>query len=101
MGVGLKTYSDALDFLYARTTGVWKLGLERVEGFLGALGDPHRRIKTIHVAGTNGKGSVCATLEATLRAKGLRARVSGRVMQAGPSPDSRLWDTRGKGEGCA
>lgn len=72
MGVGLKTYSDALDFLYARTTGVWKLGLERVEGFLGALGDPHRRIKTIHVAGTNGKGSVCATLEATLRAKGLR-----------------------------
>jgi dihydrofolate synthase/folylpolyglutamate synthase len=72
LGVGLKTYSDALDFLYARTTGVWKFGLERVEGFLGALGDPHRRIKTIHVAGTNGKGSVCATLEATLRAKGLR-----------------------------
>ncbi len=72
MGVDLKTYSDALDFLYARTTGVWKLGLERVEGFLGALGDPHRRIQTIHVAGTNGKGSVCATLEAVLRAKGLR-----------------------------
>jgi dihydrofolate synthase/folylpolyglutamate synthase len=75
LGVGLKTYSDALDFLYARTTGVWKLGLERVEGFLGALGSPHRRIKTIHVAGTNGKGSVCATLEATLRAKGLRVAI--------------------------
>jgi dihydrofolate synthase/folylpolyglutamate synthase len=72
LGVDLKTYSDALDFLYARTTGVWKLGLERVEGFLDALGNPHRRIKTIHVAGTNGKGSVCATLEAALRAKGLR-----------------------------
>jgi dihydrofolate synthase/folylpolyglutamate synthase len=75
LGVGLKTYSDALDFLYARTTGVWKLGLERVEGFLGALGSPHRRIKTIHIAGTNGKGSVCATLEATLRAKGLRVAI--------------------------
>lgn len=72
MGVGLRTYGDALDFLYARTTGVWKLGLERVEGFLAALGNPHRRIPTLHVAGTNGKGSVCATLESILRAKGLR-----------------------------
>jgi dihydrofolate synthase/folylpolyglutamate synthase len=72
VGVGLKTYGDALDFLYARTTGVWRLGLDRVEAFLHELGDPHRRVPTIHVAGTNGKGSVCATLEAVLRAKGLR-----------------------------
>lgn len=72
MGVGLTTYRDALDFLYARTTGKWKLGLERVEAFLGALGDPHRRLRTVHVAGTNGKGSVCATLDAILRARGLR-----------------------------
>ncbi len=72
MGVGLTTYRDALDFLYARTTGKWKLGLERVEAFLHSLGDPHRRLQTIHVAGTNGKGSVCATLDASLRARGLR-----------------------------
>lgn len=72
MGVGLTTYRDALDFLYARTTGKWKLGLERVEAFLHSLGDPHRRLRTIHVAGTNGKGSVCAMLDAALRAKGLR-----------------------------
>jgi len=72
VGVGLTTYRDALDFLYARTTGKWKLGLERVEAFLGALGDPHRRLRTVHVAGTNGKGSVCATLDAILRARGLR-----------------------------
>jgi dihydrofolate synthase/folylpolyglutamate synthase len=72
VGVGLRTYRDALDFLYARTTGIWKLGLERVEAFLHSLGDPHRRIRTLHVAGTNGKGSVCATLDAVLRAKGLR-----------------------------
>jgi dihydrofolate synthase/folylpolyglutamate synthase len=70
--VDLNRYGDALDFLYARTTGVWKLGLERVEAFLDALGRPHERLRTIHVAGTNGKGSVCATLEATLRAKRLR-----------------------------
>ncbi|MBI1808334.1 MAG: bifunctional folylpolyglutamate synthase/dihydrofolate synthase, partial [Gemmatimonadetes bacterium] len=35
-------------------------------------GDPHRRLRTIHVAGTNGKGSTCATLDALLRAQGLR-----------------------------
>ena len=75
MGLELRTYGDALDFLYARTTGVWRLGLERVEAFLESLGNPHRRIRTIHVAGTNGKGSVCATLEAVLRAKGLRTAV--------------------------
>jgi dihydrofolate synthase/folylpolyglutamate synthase len=65
-------YRDALDFLYARTTGAWKLGLERVDAFLGLLGNPHRDLQTIHVAGTNGKGSVCACAEAILRERGLR-----------------------------
>ncbi|MHB1313132.1 MAG: bifunctional folylpolyglutamate synthase/dihydrofolate synthase, partial [Gemmatimonadaceae bacterium] len=68
----LKTYFDALDFLYARTTGKWKLGLERVQALLRALGDPHLTLRALHVAGTNGKGSVCATLDAVLRARGLR-----------------------------
>lgn len=68
----MRTYRDALDFLYARTTGIWKLGLERVEAFLHSLGDPHQRLRAVHVAGTNGKGSACAMLEAVLRAKGLR-----------------------------
>ena len=68
----MRTYSDALDFLYARTTGIWKLGLERVEAFLGLLDNPHRKLRTLHVAGTNGKGSVCAMLEAMLRARGLK-----------------------------
>ena len=75
MGVLLsapRSYRDALDFLFARTTGQWRLGLERIEAFLGALGDPQRRLHTLHVAGTNGKGSVCATLETVLRARGLK-----------------------------
>jgi dihydrofolate synthase/folylpolyglutamate synthase len=75
VGLELRTYGDALDFLYARTTGIWRLGLERVEAFLHSLGDPHLRIRTLHVAGTNGKGSVCATLDAVLRAKGVRTAV--------------------------
>src|SRR5690606_6188770 len=65
-------YRAALDALFARTTGQWKLGLERVTGFLAELGDPQRRLRVLHVAGTNGKGSVCAMLEAALRARGLR-----------------------------
>ena len=74
MGVRLThpDYRAALDFLFARTTGQWKLGLERVEAFLAELGDPHRRLKVLHVAGTNGKGSVCASLDVMLRAQGLR-----------------------------
>ncbi|MDA1081765.1 MAG: bifunctional folylpolyglutamate synthase/dihydrofolate synthase [Gemmatimonadetes bacterium] len=72
MGFYLTTYKEALDFLFARTTGAWKLGLDRVEAFLALLGNPHRDLSTIHVAGTNGKGSACAALEAMLRARGLR-----------------------------
>lgn len=67
-----RAYRAALEALFARTTGQWKLGLERVTGFLSELGDPHRELRVLHVAGTNGKGSVCAMLEAALRARGLR-----------------------------
>ena len=40
--------------------------------FLAAIGDPHHALRAFHVAGTNGKGSTVATLEAVLRARGLR-----------------------------
>ena len=65
-------YRAALDYLFDRTTGKSKLGLERTAALLRELGDPHERLRSLHVAGTNGKGSVCATLETVLRAKGLR-----------------------------
>jgi len=41
-------------------------------GAAARLDDPHLRLRALHVAGTNGKGSVCATLDAVLRARGLR-----------------------------
>jgi dihydrofolate synthase/folylpolyglutamate synthase len=72
VGLALTRYREALDFLFARTTGKTKFGLERTRELLRALGSPHERLRTFHVGGTNGKGSVCATLEALLRAKGLR-----------------------------
>ncbi len=72
MGDHLSPYRDALAYLFARTTGKSKFGLTRTRALLAALGDPHRAIPSFHVAGTNGKGSVCATLETLLRARGLR-----------------------------
>jgi dihydrofolate synthase/folylpolyglutamate synthase len=65
-------YEQALAYLFARTTGPFKFGLERTIELLKALGDPHRSFPSIHIAGTNGKGSSVATAEALLRAKGLR-----------------------------
>lgn len=72
MDVALTPYRAAIDALFARTTGVWKLGLERVAALLSRMGDPHRTLTVLHVGGTNGKGSVVATAEAVLRDRGLR-----------------------------
>jgi dihydrofolate synthase/folylpolyglutamate synthase len=67
----LTQYSEAIQALFARTTGGIKPGLERTEALLAKLGNPQRKLSAIHVAGTNGKGSVVATCEALLRARGL------------------------------
>ena len=72
MGERLSGYRAALDYLFERTTGGSRFGLERTAALLAALGDPHHRLRIFHVAGTNGKGSVCATLEALLRHRGIR-----------------------------
>src|SRR5262249_19827173 len=49
-----------------------KLGLDGTVALLRALGDPHTRFRSVHVGGTNGKGSVCALTERVLREAGLR-----------------------------
>ncbi len=72
MGERLTDLEGALSALYARTTGAWRLGLDRTQALLRQLGDPHRQLRVVHVGGTNGKGSVCATLDTVLRAEGHR-----------------------------
>ena len=52
------------------------LGLERIHRLLAALDNPERQVPTIHVAGTNGKGSVCAYLSSVLTAAGYRTGCS-------------------------
>jgi dihydrofolate synthase/folylpolyglutamate synthase len=70
--IALNDYRAALDYLFARTTGTFKFGLERTRALLAELGDPHLSYPVLHIAGTNGKGSSVATAEALLRAKGLK-----------------------------
>ena len=56
-----------LDELAARRRFGMKPGLNAIRGICAALGDPQKEFKAIHVAGTNGKGAVCAILDAVLR----------------------------------
>ena len=57
-----------LEDLAARRRFGMKPGLETIRNLCAALGDPQLKFKAIHVAGTNGKGAVCAILDAALRA---------------------------------
>lgn len=61
-----------LEELAARRRFGMKPGLDAIRGTCAALGDPQKSLVAIHVAGTNGKGAVCAMLDAALRAGGLR-----------------------------
>ena len=65
-------YSDILDYLYALKNRGSRYGIERMCLLLEALGHPERMFPVIHVAGTNGKGSVCAMLEAVYRDNGYK-----------------------------
>ena len=61
-----------LQQLYRRNMHAVKLGLDETRALLDQLGNPQDAFLTIHVAGTNGKGSVCAMLASVLQAAGFR-----------------------------
>jgi len=65
-------YPDSVHFLYALGNEIKtaKLGLERIQAVLEALGRPQDRCRFVHVAGTNGKGSTCALIESALAVSG-------------------------------
>lgn len=83
IGPGFKSFSDlkeTLTFLYSRINvemlrpkkvepTVWRL--ERMHALMSALDEPHRAFKSVHVAGSKGKGSVCEMLSAALIGCGL------------------------------
>ena len=65
-------YFAAIEFLYGLRTFGAKFGLENTRRLAALAGNPHARLRFIHIAGTNGKGSTCAILESIYRAVGLR-----------------------------
>lgn len=65
-------YDAAVSYLYGLSYRGIDLGLERVRRALSLRGDPQRSLRFVHVAGTNGKGSVSALVESMLRAAGHR-----------------------------
>lgn len=64
------TYEELVRALFPRLTGGIRWGLDRTLAMLAAVGDPHLHYRTIHVGGTNGKGSVAATIARVLQEAG-------------------------------
>ena len=71
-GQGPATYAAVTDYLSSLKVHGVKFGLDRLRPLVEALGHPERRYPVIHIAGTNGKGSVAAMLDAILHAAGRR-----------------------------
>ena len=66
------TYAEALEHLHGLAVFGARFGLGTTQRMAAAAGNPHERLRFIHVAGTNGKGSTCAMLESVYRAAGYR-----------------------------
>lgn len=77
-GTGLSTrkmslaYAEAVAYIASLQKRGWRLGLDRMQELMRRLGNPHEGMKFLHVAGTNGKGSVTAYIQAILCRMGLR-----------------------------
>ncbi|HET8654787.1 MAG TPA: folylpolyglutamate synthase/dihydrofolate synthase family protein [Longimicrobiaceae bacterium] len=95
------TLDELTPWLFSRTAGGIRWGLETTRELLAGVGDPHRRFHSVHIAGTNGKGSVAALCDGALREGGRhrvglytsphlvsfaeRVRIDGR-----PAPDAAI-----------
>lgn len=67
-----QNYEKAIELLTSQGKFYINLGLDRIEKILELLGNPHKHMKFIHVAGTNGKGSVCAILNSIFIQQGYK-----------------------------
>ncbi len=65
-------YEEALDYIYSREKFGMKLGLENIKELLEKLGNPEKKFKSVHIAGTKGKGSVCAFIASILSEQGFK-----------------------------
>src|SRR3990172_12635914 len=66
------SYESARRFIFSREFFGMKLGLENILEFLEQLDNPQMKYKTVHIAGTNGKGSTAAMLASIFRTQGFK-----------------------------
>lgn len=66
------TAEEAIRYIEDKSWNNMRLGLDRIRALLAALGNPQKSLRFVHVAGSNGKGSTSAMLDAVLRAAGYR-----------------------------
>lgn len=67
-----RSYQETIDYLYALQKQGVKLELANTAALMKLMGDPHRKFRSIHIAGTNGKGSTSAFIAAMLQTAGYR-----------------------------
>ena len=65
-------YRQALQYVSNLGEFSYDFNLSRIEKFLEKIGNPQNRLKIVHVAGTNGKGSVCAYISSILQESGYK-----------------------------
>ena len=65
-------YNEALEFIHSRMKFGSQPGMERISALCEAFGNPQDKLKFVHVAGTNGKGSTCTMIAKILEASGYR-----------------------------
>ncbi len=65
-------YNETLEYIHSVSNFFCKPGLERIGELCEKIGNPQKRLKFIHVAGTNGKGSFCAMLASVLKSAGYK-----------------------------
>jgi len=68
-------YKSALRYILSREIFGVKLGLENISRFLDYLGNPEKKFPSVHIAGTNGKGSTAAYLDSILRQAGYKTGI--------------------------
>jgi len=72
MGKPIATIEKAMEFIYGTSWKGSNLGLSRITEFMKLLGNPQKKLKFIHIAGTNGKGSTAAMLAGVLQEAGYK-----------------------------
>jgi len=74
-GIGIMNYDEAIEYIHGTQKFGSKLGLHNIGMLLELMGNPHKKLKYVHVAGTNGKGSTTAFISSILMEAGYRTGV--------------------------